>query len=193
MRFYEQVVERSHALIHTGVWEGIHPARLRTWLNNFTTDIERYLCACLLDSLIYRSEDQTIALTSQLFQRSLPDLVRQYPCPLGHVADWISLFCANVDPLARLVAVLKPFDPPGKSGDVIARLLKRGFQINQQWVVEPRAVPMAFAGGVRTYIFIDDFLGTGHQFEEVVNANGLAPVLNHVYAVYAPLAAYRWY
>ena len=37
---------------------------------------EKYFAACLLDALIYRSAAQTRALMVQLFQRSLPDAMR---------------------------------------------------------------------------------------------------------------------
>lgn len=190
IRFYDEVVARSMDLIQVGIWEGIRPARLRTWLNNFTTEIERYFCACLLDSLIYRSEDQTVALTAQVFLRALPDISRQFACPLGQIGDWLALFCELTAPLARIVPVLKPSDPPGKSGDIIARLLKRGFRIHPDSVIEPKGVFAAYQKGIRTFIFMDDFLGTGQQFQEVLQESKIDSLLSAIYAVYAPLAAH---
>ena len=80
--FFDAIIERCHKLIQHGIWGGLHISTLRSWLANFQTDEERYFASCVLDSLIYRSDDQTVALTSQLFQRILPDLVRLDPPPV---------------------------------------------------------------------------------------------------------------
>lgn len=74
--YIDQIVERCTSLIQCGIWGDMHPSHLRRWMKNFTTDEEKYFAACVLDSLIYRSKSQTIALIRQLFQRALPDLTR---------------------------------------------------------------------------------------------------------------------
>ena len=190
MRFYDEVLERSQDLVHAGIWAAIHPARLRTWLNNFTSDEEKYFCACVLDNLIYRSEDQTSALATQVFQRALPDVARLHPTPLGMVDDWLAMFCGASDPGARIVPVLKPGDMAGKSGDVIARLLRRGFRVHPGAVIQPNQCSTASAQGISTFIFVDDFLGTGNQFRETIIASGLEPLLSSAYCIYAPFAAH---
>lgn len=188
--FYHEVVDRCFDLIHLGIWAGIQPIRLRAWLNNFSGDEEKYFAACLLDGLIYRSEVQTEALTAQVFQRALPDLCRTSLPGIGQVSSWLDLFSSATDPGARLVAVLKPDDPPGKSGDVIARLLKREFRLNQKFVVQPADCVALESTGIRTFIFIDDLLGTGNQFKDVFEKSGASSLLANSYVVYAPLTAH---
>jgi hypothetical protein len=190
LRFYRDVLDRSQDLIHVGIWAGLHPTRLKTWLKNFSTDAEKYFAACLLDSLIFRSSDQVVALTMQVFERAIPDIVRLSPAPLGHIDDWLVLLCSNQDPLIRVVPVLQPSDPPGKSGDIVARLLKRGLQVNRKLIIEPVDVPRAVAAGVQTFIFIDDFLGTGHQFKRMVRAASLTDIIRNTYCMYTPLASH---
>jgi predicted alpha/beta-fold hydrolase len=108
--YTDQILERCASLIQYGIWGDFKSSQLRRWMNNFTTDEERYFAACVLDTLIYRSKDQTLALIRQLFQRSLPDLTRLDHTPLGQIEDWQYLLQSEPsirDPGVRLVAVGK--------------------------------------------------------------------------------------
>src|SRR6266852_4335671 len=87
--FIELVLERCQNLIYSGIWDGITPDRLDTWMANFISETERYFGACVLDALIYRSEKQTFALMEQLFQRTLPDLIRRRPPPGALGKSWL--------------------------------------------------------------------------------------------------------
>jgi len=82
--FIEQVRIRCEDLVRCDIWADLSIQRLNQWWSNFRTDIERYFAACLLDSVIYRSEAQTVALMRQLVQRALPDHGRA----TGGVSDW---------------------------------------------------------------------------------------------------------
>ena len=44
--------------------------------------------------------------------------------------------------------------------------------------------------GVRTFVFIDDFLGTGDQFIEFVEHEGLSSIIETNYTAYLPLVAH---
>src|SRR5208283_2651297 len=83
LSYPSQITSRCLDLIDRGIWGGLKPVRLRRWMKNFATDEERYLAACLLDALIYRSDDLTTALLVHLFLRSLVDMTRLDPTPLG--------------------------------------------------------------------------------------------------------------
>lgn len=162
-------------------------------MNNFTTDEERYFAACVLDSLIYRSKDQTLALIRQLFQRSLPDLTRLDPTPLGLIEGWQELLQINPtsgDPHIRMVAVVRSSDPPGKSAQVIARYMMQDLSINKKWLINPWEMRNHVRNGSNVFIFIDDFLGTGEQFDDVVKAERLETLFPMAYCVYAPLVAH---
>jgi hypothetical protein len=193
LTYIEEVLGRCRDLIQCGVWAGLHAARLRRWLTNFRTDEEKYFAACILDNLIYRSEQQTVSLIRQLLQRTLADLTRQDPTPLGAVRDWLTLLRTDprgTDPRLRLVALVQRDDPPTKSAHVIARLMKRYLHINESWIITPWSVSPSAKKGTQVFVYIDDFLGTGDQFSEIVGLEKLGPTFDATYSAYAPLAAH---
>lgn len=160
-------------------------------MKNFISDEDRYFAACVLDSLIYRSDEQTTALVQHLFQRPLADLVRIDPCPLGRIEDWLERLRGDVDPQIRLVAAVKKTDPTHKSAHIVSRLVKRQLAIRPNWVIKPWEIAAHMARGVQVLVFIDDFLGTGKQFEELIEQEGLRWIFGSVYVVYAPFAAHE--
>jgi hypothetical protein len=193
LTYTEEVLERCRGLIQCGIWAGLHVARLRGWLNNFRTDEEKYFAACILDNLIYRSEQQTVSLIRQLLQRTLADLTRRDPTPLGPVGDWLTLLRTDpwgTDPRLRLVASVERNDPPTKSAYVIARLMKRYLRINESWIITPWSVAESARKGTQVFVYIDDFLGTGDQFSEIAESEKLQPLFDATYSTYAPLAAH---
>ncbi len=171
--YMRQTEERCMDLIYHGIWFGIDQNRLRRWLSNFRSDEEKYFASCVLDSVIYRSEDQTIALIQQMFQRTLPDMDRGDPMPITPIDDWTYALKRNVktDPGLRFVTVARRSDPPTKSAYYIARLLKRNFIIDERLIIKPEHVQEKIIQGINTFLFIDDFLGTGTQFLEFLRRN----------------------
>lgn len=191
--FIDQVLERCKSLNAAKIWEELSPLRLDTWMRNFKTSLDRYFAACVLDALIYRSRKQTIALMEHLFQRSLVDLTRSSPPPQSP-PEWLDIMVAGSrrdDPKVRIVPVLRSDDPPTKSGPLIARLYRRHLGFNERWMIWPWQIKDMKADGIRTFIFIDDFLGTSSQFREFAIQFDLAKELSDVYSVYAPLVAHR--
>ena len=185
--YTEYVSARCESLIQHRIWEGFNLTRLRQWRRNFLTDEAQYFSACLLDSLIYRSESQTCALSRQLFQRSLPDVVRTDPLPISPFSDWLRLLADDVEPLIRIVPVISDDDPPTKSGFLIARLFKQVLRVNERWIISSADIP-AHAGSTRVLLFVDDLLGTGDQFTRF--AANLGDYCKTHYVIYAPLTAH---
>lgn len=190
--YARQTVDRCVDLIYHGIWAGIDQMRLRRWLSNFSSNEEKYFAACVLDSLIYRSEDQTIALVQQLFQRTLPDLNRLDAMPIAAVDDWTDALKKNVkiDPGLRFVTVARRSDSPTKSAYYIARLLKRYLFIDERWIIQPEHIQQKITQGIDTFLFIDDFLGTGTQFIDFFELEQLEQYLPDIYAAYVPLVAH---
>ena len=91
-----------------------------------------------------------------------------------------------LDPLIRVVPVVRENDPPTKSGFLIVRLLKRALHVNEEWIIKPENIPK-HANCVKVLLFVDDFLGTGHQFVKFLS--GLADYSSTHYVIYAPLVA----
>ena len=184
--YAEYIRERCEHLIQYHIWEGLDLIRLRQWNNNFTTDEARYFSACLLDSLIYRSERQTCALSRQLLQRSLPDLARSIPLPISLVSDWLSLLSGRMDPHIRVIPVVRRNDPPTKSGYQIVRLFKRKLRVKERWIINPEQIP-SHANSAKVLLFVDDFLGTGKQFGHFLTSLDDYSTTHCI--IYAPLTA----
>jgi hypothetical protein len=190
--FVETIIDRCTDLIESGFWNDLKLANLKRWLRNFQTDSERYFAACLLDRLIYRSHDQTVSLARHLFQRVLPDLARSDPSPICPVEDWLELLRMNPnqgDPLVRVVPAV-PLQRAGKSGDVLARLLRRELRFCENWIIDPGAVPAALQSGAQVIIFVDDFVGTGDRFQTTVGPQ-LQSIMARAYTVFAALMAHQ--
>lgn len=160
-------------------------------MKNFDSDEERYFAACVLDSLIYRSEEQTTSLVVHLFLRPLVDLTRLDPTPLGQIDDWLDRLRGSSDPGIRLVAAVKQRDEPHKSAHLVSRLMKRQLAVNSRWLAKPWELDQHIKRGAQVLVFIDDFLGTGEQFEELLTVERLDWLFGHAYVVYAPFAAHK--
>lgn len=192
--YIDQVKDRSLQLITSGIWSGIEISTLRTWLNNFNTSDEKYFAACVLDSLMYRSSSQTDALLEQLFTRCIPEYFLMHPTPININDDILKLMRKEnneSDPGIRFVAVLKEGDPPTKSATFIARLIKRKFDVDEKWIVVARDIHKLINNGIKIFIFIDDFLGTGDQFKSVFKQQCLDKYVDDNYFLYSPLVAHE--
>ena len=189
--YARDILQRSEDLVQSGIWGGLPIHQLRGWFSNFHTPLEKYFGARLLDSLIYRPDDQTRSMMEHLFQRTLPDLTRQRPTPIGVISDWRErLSNSDEDPGIRVVPVIRTLDPPTKSGPLVCRLLKRHLGLNERWMIWPWQVSKVRASGTRVFLFVDDFLGTGHQFRKFVRATNLMDAVKGACAIYAPLVAH---
>jgi hypothetical protein len=189
--YYAEIKDRCINLIAFKIWNGIELDRFNRWLKNFETDEEKYLSACILDSLMYRSNSKTKALIYHLFNVVLPNFTRLNPTPIGQIDDWFSrLKSQTVDPMVRLVAVIADEDPPTKSTHHILRMLSKEFQIHEGWLIFPHKLKYHVQSGVKTFVFIDDFMGSGQQFNELVLEHDLH---NHkeIQTIYAPLVAHE--
>lgn len=187
--YTEAVFSRCRDLVSYGVWSGIQPHRLDTWIANFETVEERYFAARVLDALIYRSDLQTVALMKQLFQRIIPDLAWHEGLDSALRSIYASLQNDTVDPGVRIVPVIPPGESPTKSGPTVARMLRRHLGFHKGWFVSPDDVSRQLCS-VQRLVFVDDFLGTGQQFGEFLSDTGLHSLLSSACFIYAPLAGH---
>lgn len=193
--YVKRVVRRCDALIRYSIWSGLPRHRLSGWMNNFKTPEEEYFAACVLDSLIFRSAPQTEALVRHLLQRVIPDLFRvEAPPPGFPIGDWsqrIKRHASLGDPGLRFVPAIRRTDDPAKSGGYVAGLIERAFNVDaDRWIVSPWNLQRHIDNGVPAFIFFDDFLGTGSQFRDVIDAEGLADLIRERYVGYTPLVAH---
>lgn len=181
--------DRCRDLIEYKIWSGIDLIQFDTWRHNFTTDEEKYFAACVLDALIYRSNAQTYSLINQMLNKNLNNLFRMLGEPdLQNFPE--CLVDRKVDPLIRLVPAITSEAPVTKSSNEILRFMKRHFRVCENWIINPWKIEDEIANGVKAFIFIDDFLGTGHQFEDVIIDSNLEAIIKSNLVVYAPLTAH---
>ncbi len=165
-QYVRLIVSRCEEFARTKIWSGIDAIRLRRWLAHFTNPCEQYFAACVLDRLIYRSSEHTHSLIKQLFQRTVPNLCRSRRLGAQAIDDWAETLRSSTDPGIRVVPVIRDDDPPTKSGPLLARLLRRYLGLNERWMIWPWQVRRVRESGIGTFLFVDDFLGSGHQFRK---------------------------
>ncbi|MCA8946811.1 MAG: hypothetical protein KDB29_11330 [Planctomycetes bacterium] len=100
--FIEATLERVQHLIRQGVWEGVDLARTRSWYQQFEQRGCGLLAASLLDSLIYRSKAQLIALLGAVMTR--PELLGREDDDDHHLVNSLR---GRKDPGIRLVPVIR--------------------------------------------------------------------------------------
>jgi len=187
--YIEQVRSRCHDLIQCGIWSGLHIQKLNQWWSNFGSETEKYFAACLLDSITYRSDEQTIALVRQLVQRVLPDHGRA----TGGIVDWQErLHPTLYDPRVRLVPVIPHGSAQAKSAHVVLRLFEKRLGVPPQVLAKPEDITALVASGMEAIVFVDDLLGTGTQFvNDFAVPYGLGSVGTSTRLIYAPLVAHE--
>lgn len=129
--YSEFVFDRCEQLIDAKIWKSISIKDYNLWKNNFSGEAERYFAALVLDALIYRSREQTIASIQQAFHRTV------YELGLDKEVDWIRNLAFGKDAGIRLVPVIKNSDPPTKSGTTILRIIKREFRFREDLMLWP--------------------------------------------------------
>ncbi|MCF6142422.1 hypothetical protein L1S34_14090 [Flavobacterium sp. K77] len=182
--------DRCRDLIQYKIWSGIELVQFNKWRNNFKTDEEKYFSACVLDSLIYRSNQQTYSLIEDMLFKNLNNLFRT----LGYteIIDFPNNMTTHIkDPLIRFVPVITRFDPVTKSSNEILRFMKRYFYISEQWIINPWNIEEEVKKGVKIFIFIDDFLGTGQQFDDAITYSNLGQLIKNNTFIYATLLAHE--
>lgn len=188
------IQDKVNSFLNLNIWEGIDKTVLRKWLKNFSTDEERYFAHCILDHLIYRNDAQTESMLFNLISIDIPNLLLKHK-PLD-VYPFVTLggFKNSSEPKVRLVCVKSEFDAPTKSSHFVARMLKRKMMINEKWIITPDQIQLCINSGTKCFIFIDDFLGTGNQFNEMGIEIGLQKMIKNsdLFFAYAPLTAHQF-
>lgn len=162
--YVEQVVDRSRKLIQTGIWEGIEEDRLANWLGSLRNCGAELLGAYLLDNLAFRSRQQYASLLDTVFH----DLHLTVGGKSQRLLDVLA--SAPTDPelvSVRVVPVIGQAQPPTKSGPYILRLAQRRYRMKSEWLAWAHSLHAA--KDLTHIFFVDDFCGTGEQFETFLN------------------------
>lgn len=159
--YIDLVRDRAMRQIDSNVWEGIQRDRLTGWLGSLRNIDGELLGAYLLDNLCYRSRSQYNAM--------LDALILDLPMPGSTTGALLvdalqGKKAANPSSGIRLAPVIGHLAPPTKSGPYILRLVQRRFRLHSDWLVWPHLLGQA--GKVTDLYFVDDFCGTGEQFDK---------------------------
>lgn len=158
--YVEQVFTRARNLIEHGTWGEIDLGRLESWLGCFENYKASLLAAYLLDNLCYRSKSQFHAMLDVLFTDiRLSSNTLTSPKLIDVISEKNPKEVSIV-----LTPVLSPDAPPTKSGPYILRLAQRRYDIKNAWMAWPESIN--YSGALEDVIFVDDFCGTGRQFEK---------------------------
>jgi len=158
--YIDLIRDRATRQIESGVWEGIQRDRLDGWLASLKNFEAELLAAYLLDNLCYRSRAQYTAMLDALFL-DLPMPGDPFKPLLVDALQ--GKRAANPSCGVRVAPVIGHTAPPTKSGPYILRLAQRRFQLQSEWLVWPHLLGQI--GRVTDLYFVDDFCGTGDQFD----------------------------
>ncbi|MGB0834818.1 MAG: phosphoribosyltransferase-like protein [Psychrobium sp.] len=189
--FYDDVVDKCEGYIKTGYWEGIDRHRLRLWLQNFHSDEEKYLSACMLDSMVFRTPKMINASFKHIATSIIPNFLAKHGAIFsGDLTEWLQNLKKGSDIPFRFIAIEEVDNKVGKSGSVIIRELQQVLDLAGHMCQKPSRIPK-LNKDVKAIVLIDDFAGTGEQFcnfyiEKIKNA-----VIDKYKVLYVPLAAHE--
>lgn len=169
--YYQLTVRRAELLIKTNILDIKH-LTLQQWLNNFSDIRAQYLAAHLLDAMVYRSDDMIKSMLRHLIEMELPLALEEkgYDISGSMNAFLSSLSNGSTSCPIRFVALDGGFDKtPGKSGGIIIRHLREAGLIHKNISIRPESIAKTDPEklkGVRYLVMVDDFVGTGTQFDK---------------------------
>lgn len=145
--------------------------RVRTWLKQFGTPQEQTLALLILKNLIYRTTDQIESCLRQALKEAV--LHFEPPSHDEHEYDWRRIL-TNVRPVRSgkyfyLAPPIGPLGSPGKSGELIARLLHSKFGVERSYLIycDERTIPED-----EYLLVVDDGSFTGSQITDTFKESG---------------------
>lgn len=105
------------------------------------------------------------------------------------ISEWKNLI-KNGNQLVRFTPV-SISDGRVKSSSVVIRHFIEANDIPQRCVQQTENLERAIEQGTQLIVFLDDFAGSGHQFNKFFKQKELAHFENRVKFLYAPLAAHK--
>jgi hypothetical protein len=189
-QYYNSVVTKTRLLITQGIWDNIDELDLNRWLTNFTCNESMYLSACILDALTYRSKKMCHSMMRKLLNETVPYYCRELGISnFDSIINWQSLI-SNGDQLVRFVPV-SISDGKIKSSSVVAREFIEATNIPQRCVQQVENIEVAIKNGTKLIVFLDDFAGSGHQFNKFIKQKEIIKFSGAVHLLYCPLAAHQ--
>lgn len=173
--FFKKKKSECEQLIRYRIWDGIDSNNLKAWLKNFKTEEERNFAALVLEWLVYRSNEHCKSMLYDVLTRLLHNQWRLDKSLLYdiHKHPLALLQEKYVDPNIRYVTAVTKTDPDSKSGYSMVRVLNNKFQTSTKWNIRNEQIPECYNDGIRTFIYVDDLIGSG---EQIINVLKEAPI-----------------
>lgn len=187
--FYTEVRRRCYALIELNYWDRIDKYTLDQWLNNFTTELEKYFAIQILFHLKYRNEKAMTSMFKQIIQVYLPQKLDEL-----NIYSISSIKAWELNLRADQTAYKLPFrfstinkeGRIGESGDALFRMMAQKNIINKgigRFIENIKP-------SIKTVILIDDMAGSGKQFNKFYNLH-INTFKKFDYIIYCPLVAHE--
>lgn len=187
-----KTMQYARVLIDENIWDTITHDDLDNWLSNFKEPDEQLLAGLLLENLIHRSSEQTKSLLTAAIDVAISSAL--YPDALEELKqDSYYELLTNTrgqNSIVKIIPVIRDFDPPTKSGPSVARLYKRLLKVSENYMTWPWMIKDMYDKGARLFIFIDDTLATGEQFNNFFESVGYNSFPEADF-VYIPLLAHH--
>jgi hypothetical protein len=184
--FIQTVETDVSRLISNQLWP-VDSSAFGGWYSQFGTRDERFFAAALLQRMTLRTKKQFSASLQAIYRGSL----NQHIFPDSDDLHLVQFLSGREDPRIRLVPVLRESDSPTKSGVIVLRRLQRLLRLNPKWIVWPwQAAEQLTDGKIETIVFVDDFLGSGKQFEKFFKEWEFLGMLTSKNMIYSPVVAH---
>ena len=167
--YINEVVSKCEVLVKSGLWDDHEKLRVRGWLNNFD-ESDKYIAAKLLDRFIYYSNRHTDSLLKAAYNS------------IG--AEHDKSLCSMLESVI-FTPITGEVPNPTDSGHLICRKVRQLFNIPEEQIVN-QADAIEYAKMGKTIIFLDDFVGSGQQFEKVTEFFDTMPKIAHAITVKNP-------
>lgn len=152
------------ALCNTGIRSSLKPERVRTWLKQFASGPEQTLALLILRDLIFRTHDQIESSLSQALRHAAMYFV-QSQADRENV-HWRDILAGSTGLDFSFGPPSHQYTQPGKSGEVIVRLLKHRLRIPDTKIEYPDNITVLKPH--ERFLMVDDGTFTGEQLSGYV-------------------------
>lgn len=187
--FFDDIVSKCEKYINNGYWDDIDTIKFRNWLTNFTTKEEKYLAACMLDSLVYRTKKMVDSSIDEIASTRIPSFLRT--SGIEHITctrTWLDRLRIGNNVPFRIIAIEDVDGRAGKSGAVISRRVDERLHLAKHLTRKLEQFDNLHKD-VKAIVLIDDFAGTGEQFSTFIEKLKQSNAFYKYKYLYTPLAA----
>jgi len=183
--FKSLVLEKIKVYCNTGIWPFDYDL-FTSWLSNFDDKTDEYVALHLLDSLIVRSNEMAVSGYSQLLKSDLRQhLIKNNLIDKNlSISSWTNALKRGSLYTKLQFIPIKLSNDHGESGGTIYRLMSKLMNTDRM----SGSINDDIFG--KTIVLIDDFIGSGEQFEEYAREINLGTLLKRNHIIYSPLLAF---